>query len=198
MLSNIERRWLPLIINPLARLMEQTGISPNALTWVGFFLAVGVAYVLAQGYLLWGGVWVLIAGAFDALDGTLARQTGRTTAFGAFLDSTLDRFSEAVILLGLLIYALGLEQGDLEIILIFVAVVGSLLVSYTRSRAGELDVKISQGFFGRTERVVLLGVGLIINQLTITLWILALFSNLTAGQRMWLVWQKIGKANADI
>lgn len=126
---------------------------------------------------------------FDAIDGALARLGERTSRFGAFLDSTLDRFSEAVIYLGLFIYFLG-QDDTLALVLVFVTVVGSLMVSYTRARAEGIGVPLKAGLFTRFERIFLLVVGLLFNQLIIVaLGLLALFSNLTALQRMYLVWR---------
>ena len=190
MLQQLERRWLPVIMKPIARFIEGTGISPNALTILGFFLTVGVGYVLSLGYLRVGGVLVLLAAIFDALDGTLARMSGRTSRFGAYLDSTLDRFSEAVIYLGLLLHFMG-QNASVEVVLIYVTMVGSLMVSYTRSRAEGIGISITQGLLTRTERIVLLVLALVFNLLTLGLWLLAIFCNVTALQRMWLVWQQI-------
>jgi CDP-diacylglycerol--glycerol-3-phosphate 3-phosphatidyltransferase len=138
-----------------------------------------------------GGILIIIAALFDAIDGTLARMMGRTSRFGAFLDSTLDRFSEAVIFLGLFIYLSGQNQ-KLELLLVYATVVGSLMVSYARARAEGIGIPLKDGLFTRFERVFLLVVGLLFNQLTIVLWLLAIFSNLTAIQRMYLVWRITG------
>jgi CDP-diacylglycerol--glycerol-3-phosphate 3-phosphatidyltransferase len=152
---------------------------------------IGVAFVLAQGYLFLGGILITGVALFDAIDGTMARMMGRTSRFGAFLDSTLDRFSEAVIFLGLFVYFIGENQNQ-ELILIYATVVGSLMVSYARARAEGIGVPLKEGFFTRFERVFLLVVGLLFNQLTLILWVLAIFSNLTAIQRMYLVWRITG------
>ena len=90
--------------SPATRLLAFLRITPNALTAIGLITAIGSGYVISQGYLAIGGVGIVIAGAFDMLDGSLARSTNKTTQFGAFLDSTADRFSEIVILLGILMY----------------------------------------------------------------------------------------------
>ncbi|HRV92232.1 MAG TPA: CDP-alcohol phosphatidyltransferase family protein [Anaerolineae bacterium] len=171
--------------------MSTTGVSPNVITIAGFILMVGVAFVLAQGHFLLGGILITGVAIFDAVDGTLARMMGRTSRFGAFLDSTLDRFSEAVIFLGLFVYYIN-QDGQLELILIYATVVGSLMVSYARARAEGIGVPLKDGLFTRFERVFLLVVGLIFNWLTPVLWLLAIFSNLTAFQRMYLVWRITG------
>ena len=134
MLTQFLRRQTSGILEPIARTIRVTNISPNVLTVIGFLLTVCVAGVLAAGYLQVGGILMVAAAIFDAIDGTLARVTNRTSRFGAFLDSTLDRYSEAVTFFGLLIYYNG--QGNrIETILIFATLIGSLLVSYTRARA---------------------------------------------------------------
>jgi CDP-diacylglycerol--glycerol-3-phosphate 3-phosphatidyltransferase len=191
MLSEIVRKYARVFLEPLARLISRTGISPNVITVIGFILMIGVAIVLALGYFFWGGILITAVAIFDAVDGTLARMMGRTSRFGAFLDSTLDRFSEAVIFLGLFIYFVGQNQ-NLELILIYATVVGSLMVSYARARAEGIGIPLKDGLFTRFERVFILVVGLIFDQLTIALWILAIFSNLTAIQRMYLVWRITG------
>jgi CDP-diacylglycerol--glycerol-3-phosphate 3-phosphatidyltransferase len=154
---------------------------------------IGVAIVLARGYLVLGGFLIIGVAIFDAVDGTLARMMGRTSRFGAFLDSTLDRFSEAVIFLGLFIYFSGQGQDhQQELLLIYATVVGSLMVSYARARAEGIGVPLKDGLFTRFERVFILVVGLLFGQLTLALWLLAIFSNLTAIQRMYLVWRITG------
>lgn len=191
MLSEVVRKYSHKFLEPLARFISATGVSPNVVTVIGFFLMVGVAFVLAWGHFLWGGILITAFALFDAVDGTLARMMGRTSRFGAFLDSTLDRFSEAVIFLGLFIYFIGQNQHQ-ELILIYATVVGSLMVSYARARAEGIGVPLKDGLFTRFERVFLLVIGLLFNQLTLILWILAIFSNLTAIQRMYLVWRITG------
>jgi len=177
---------------PPARAVAKTGISPNSLTIAGFLINIGIAYLLATGHFLLGGSLVLVAGAFDLLDGALARTTGKTTKFGALLDSTLDRYSEAVLLFGLVVYYVR-DDATTELLLIFAAIVGSMLVSYVRARAEGLGLDAEVGWARRTVRVCTLAVGLMINQVTIALWILAVLTNLTAGQRLFYAWQKTKK-----
>jgi CDP-diacylglycerol--glycerol-3-phosphate 3-phosphatidyltransferase len=191
MLSEYARKYARLFLEPLARFISRTGISPNVITVIGFIMMIGVAVVVAMGHFVWGGILITAVAIFDAVDGTLARMMGRTSRFGAFLDSTLDRFSEAVIFLGLFIYFVGQNQ-NLELILIYATVVGSLMVSYARARAEGIGVPLKDGLFTRFERVLILVIGLVFNQLTAALWLLAIFSNLTAVQRMYLVWRITG------
>jgi CDP-diacylglycerol--glycerol-3-phosphate 3-phosphatidyltransferase len=190
-LTDLARKWMRWLLEPLARLINRTGISPNLLTVIGFVLTVGVAYVLATGHLQIGGVLLAVAGLFDALDGTLARLAGRRSRFGAFLDSTVDRFSEAVIFMGLLVHYTQ-HGGRQESFLIYATLVGSLMVSYVRARAESLSIECKRGILTRFERAVVLVVGLILNQMLIALWIMAVLSNFTALQRIYLVWRATG------
>ncbi len=179
-LRKYTRSLLESIVRPLAR----TGVSPNVLTLCGFLAMLPVAYVLALGHERVAGLLIIFVGLFDALDGTLARMTGKVTPFGAFFDSTLDRFSEIALYLGLLYLYRG---ATLETVLIYLTITGSLMVSYTRARAEGLGVECKVGFFSRLERMAVLVVGLILEQTLLALIVLAIFSNLTALQRIWHV-----------
>jgi CDP-diacylglycerol--glycerol-3-phosphate 3-phosphatidyltransferase len=188
MLTDRVRQWSRGVINPIARFVSWTGISPNGVTLIGFVLMAVVGLLLARGYLQLAGVLLVVAAIFDAIDGALARMYNQVTRFGAFFDSTMDRYAEAAIFLGMLIYFQGQGAGT-EIILTYIAIVGSLMVSYTRARGEGLGVSIRGGFLTRFERMVILIIFLLLNQLTIALWILALLTNFTALQRIWLTWQ---------
>jgi phosphatidylglycerophosphate synthase len=170
-------------LDPIGQALARTGVSPNVLTTVGCLLNFGVAAVIALGYLNLGGALILVAGAFDMLDGALARASGKATTFGAFLDSTLDRYSEAAIFLGIFVEAA--LRADLQVqLLTYAAAIGSLMVSYARARAEGLGLRSSVGLFQRPERVVLLGVGLIFGLEVYALWILAVLTNVTALHRI--------------
>ena len=192
MLTNKVRQWSRGIINPVARLVGRTGISPNGLTLIGFVLMAVVGVVLSQGYPQLAGVLLILAALFDAIDGAVARMQDQVTRFGAFFDSTMDRYAEVAIFLGILVYFL--KQGSsTEVILAYIAIVGSLMVSYTRARGEGLGVSIKGGLLSRLERMVILIILLLVNQLTIALWILAPLTNLTALQRIWLTWREMGE-----
>ena len=170
-------------MEPVGLALARTGITPNALTIIGCLLNFGVAAVIASGSLALGGFLILFAGAFDMLDGALARAAGKTSTFGAFLDSTLDRYSEAAIFLGVFVEAA--LRGDLQVqVLTYAAAIGSLMVSYARARAEGLGLRSSVGLFQRPERILLLGVGLIFGLEVYALWILAILTNVTALQRI--------------
>ena len=120
------------------RLLARAHISPNTVTWAGFVITLGAAALIITDYLFAAGFVVLISGFFDMLDGALARSTGKITRFGGILDSTIDRMSESALLLGVLyVYASGNSVPG--VVLVGLALVGSLLVSYIRSRAEALD-----------------------------------------------------------
>ncbi len=178
---------------PVAALLAKTGITPNALTWAGFLITIGAAALIVSGNLFASGFVVLVAGAFDMLDGALARLTERTTRFGAILDSTLDRLSEGALLLGLLFFYV---RGELvaESLLVGFALLGSLMVSYLRARVEATGLECKVGFFTRAERVIVLALGLLLSQidyaLIIALSIITFFSFFTAGQRFFYAWQK--------
>lgn len=177
--KSLPRGW----VQPLALALGRLGLTPNTLTVLGLLLSAIGAVVLALGHLLMGGVLVLVSGLFDLMDGTLARATQRTSAFGAVLDSTFDRYGEALSLLGLLFYYLA-NGGTTEIVLIYVAIVGSLMVSYVKARAEGVGLSCDVGIFTRSERVFVLAVSLIIGQVLIGLWLLAVLANVTAVHRL--------------
>ena len=190
MLSKYGRGWIAAPLNQIAQWLEQTGISPNALTLIGFALTLAVAGVLATGQLLLGGVLLIFAALFDTLDGALARLTGKVTIFGAFFDSTMDRYSEAVTLSALVYYYSLQPDGRVAVLLLVATLVGSLMVSYTRARAEGLDIECKEGFFQRTERIVVLILGLVTGWMLPVLAVLVLLTNVTAIQRIVSVYQK--------
>jgi CDP-diacylglycerol--glycerol-3-phosphate 3-phosphatidyltransferase len=175
----------------VVRVLARTPVTPNAVTWFGFILALGAAALVITSHLFAAGFVVLIAGFFDLLDGALARRMEQATPFGAVLDSTLDRLSEAVVLLAILVSFSG---TPLLVLLVFLALLGSLLVSYIRARAEAVGLECRLGLFTRPERVVVLALGLLLshlaNALVIALAIIVVFSFVTIGQRLVYVWQQ--------
>ncbi|MFC1934493.1 CDP-alcohol phosphatidyltransferase family protein [Chloroflexota bacterium] len=173
--------------------MAKTNITPNTVSWFGFLITAGATALIITEYLFAAGFVVLIAGFFDILDGALARSTNRTTQFGSILDSTLDRLAEAVLLLGILVlYAR--EQSAVGILIVGLALLGSLLVSYIRAKAEALGLECEVGLFTRAERVIVLALGLLLNQLAnalvIALIVITIFSFVTAGHRLFYVWRQ--------
>jgi CDP-diacylglycerol--glycerol-3-phosphate 3-phosphatidyltransferase len=176
------------LIDPVALAIARTGLTPNALTALGLAGSLGAAALVAGGYFLAGGLVVLAAAALDLLDGALARATGRVTAFGGVFDSVLDRMGEAAVLGGVLFH---FSEGGhrQEVVLAFIAVVGSIMVSYVRARAEGAGLRLREGIFTRPERVIVLGLGLIVDQMRIALWILAVLTVFTVLQRLYVVWR---------
>jgi CDP-diacylglycerol--glycerol-3-phosphate 3-phosphatidyltransferase len=195
-LIDIRRNLAYRITNPLVGILSKSGITPNALTLINLALNIVAAYVIATNHLILGGVLVLVSGLFDLLDGALARFTKQTTKFGAILDSTVDRISEAAILCGLLIWYVPQEDASLKIVLIFIVLIGSFLVSYIRARAEGLGWQCQVGLFTRAERVIVLAIGLLINQIFIALCVLAVFVFITVVQRLAYLWKQ-GKIKGD-
>ena len=183
--------WL---VDPPVNLLARLRVTPNMLTVAGVLGNIGAGVLAGYGEFLLAGVVVLAASSLDMLDGALARATGQATPFGSVFDATLDRVSEAAVLFGLLVYFSA--RGDrTEELLIFAAVVGSILVSYVRARAQIIGVKLTEGVFTRLERVVVLGGGLMLDaawddSVTAMLWVLAVLAGATALQRLALVWWK--------
>lgn len=175
-------------VTTAAGLVGRTGVSPTTLTIAGFIFNLFVAYVLATGRFQWGGLLILVAGLFDTLDGAVARVTGRVTRFGGFIDSTLDRLSEAAVYFGLL-YFYAQQGWIVEPLLIYLTIVGSFMVSYARARAEGLGLSCKVGLFTRLERILVLALGLLLVQVTTALIILAVGSLFTTLQRIMYVWQ---------
>jgi len=178
---------------PLVRVLARTPVTPNALSWSGFILALGAAALVITGYPLAAGIVVLVAGFFDILDGALARLTKRATSFGAVLDATLDRLSEGVILLAVMaVYAI--QQSLPGVLVVGAALITSQLVSYIRARAEAQGLECKVGIFTRAERVVILALGLLLSYFTpallVALAIIVVFSLVTVIQRVVYVWRQ--------
>jgi len=171
------------ILEPIAAFLNRLGLMPNTMTIIGLAGNALGAFFLAQGEMTIGGIVILLMGPIDALDGTMARLRGMTGQFGAFVDSVTDRYSELVIMAGLLYYYI--SQGDkLATMLVFAAAAGSVLVSYIRSRGQSLGWDTKVGILTRMERYLVLAPALIFNVPIWGLWIIAIFANVTAVQRI--------------
>ena len=190
MLSKYGRGWIATPLSYIARGLEATGVSPNVLTVIGFLLTLLVAVILAMGNLFVGGLLLIFAALFDTLDGALARHSQQVTVFGAFLDSVMDRYSEAVTLIGLMVFYTTQPDANTNILLLAATLAGSLMVSYTRARAEAVGIECKEGFFQRTERIVVLIIGLLTGWMLPVLWVLALLTNFTALQRIFDVYRK--------
>jgi CDP-diacylglycerol--glycerol-3-phosphate 3-phosphatidyltransferase len=171
------------ILDPLGAFLNRLGLMPNTMTILGLAGNTLGAFFLAQGNMTMGGILILLMGPVDALDGTMARLRGEASEFGAFVDSVTDRYSELVIFGGLLVYYLKLGNWE-SAMLAYAAAVGSVLVSYVRARAQSLGYDTKVGFLTRMERYLVLAPALVINLPLAGLWIIAVFANLTAFQRI--------------
>ena len=179
------------IAGPVARAVARTGITPNGITFLGFAGNLIAAWLAADGRWLAAGAVMLAGSALDLLDGALARETGRATRFGAIFDAVLDRYSEAAVLFGLLVFY-ETSGALLQVWLICIALAGSVLVSLVRAAAETAGLRLREGLFTRAERVVLTAAALIAGHwlpvaVTAALWILAVLTCATAGQRLYYV-----------
>jgi CDP-diacylglycerol--glycerol-3-phosphate 3-phosphatidyltransferase len=183
--------WVRAGARRLVPVLQRAHLTPNVLTIIGLMVCAVSAFLVANGYLLAGGIVLLVASMFDILDGALARVAGKIYRYGAFLDSTIDRYAEAFTYIALLWYFLFRVHHTLEPMLVIFALTGSLLVSYVRARAQSLGFTCDGGVLARPERVVITVIGLIVSPLLVwALWILAVLTNVTAIQRIFLVWQQ--------
>ena len=200
-LQEIRRNLASRVTDPIVGVLSKSGITPNALTLINLALNIVAAYFIATGHFIIGGVLILGSGLFDLLDGALARFSKQTTKFGAVLDSTADRISEAATLCGLLIWYVAKEGATLEVMLVLVVLVGSFLVSYIRARAEGLGWQCQVGLFTRAERVIVLAIGLLVSWVSIlsvfvALCVLVVFVLVTVVQRLVYLWKQ-QKNNGD-
>ncbi|MBN2126072.1 MAG: CDP-alcohol phosphatidyltransferase family protein [Deltaproteobacteria bacterium] len=215
-LSEKNRERYLKIIAPVGGLFAKTGIHPNVLTVTGFFLSILAAFLYSAGAFFWAAWVVVIAGTCDALDGQIARLTRKNTPFGAFFDSTLDRYSDMFLLLGLAYYYSGGrafleipgaapagEASPWTVVILILALTGSFMVSYARARAEGLGIQCRSGMMQRPERVTLLIIGSLLGaaplvgpvMMKCTLWALALSTNMTAIHRILHVRNEMSKEN---
>lgn len=188
MITNLARAWGAHILEPIARFFGAIGLTPNMLTWLGLGLTVAVSLILAASSMPLAGLLLIVTLGFDGLDGTLARLTGATSRFGAFLDSTLDRWAE-VVLYSALIWRFLQTGDDRGVMLATAAMATSLLVSYTRARAEGVGLQCKEGVLTRFERLAILILGLITGLIVWALWIIAILAGFTAFQRIWVTWK---------
>lgn len=173
------------ILDPLIRRLAEMGIHPNYFTVGGALIAVCAALAVSTDRLVTGGILILLGGLFDAIDGSLARCGGKVSPFGALLDSSLDRYAEFIIFLGIGILLVS-QQDYLTAVAAFFALCGSIMVSYTRARAESLGFDAKTGWMQRPERILCLGLGALIHviALQVAVWAVAVMANYTALQRL--------------
>lgn len=173
-------RWL---LKKIVGGIAATGINPNVLTFLGLVVTVWAAVLFAAGEFRWGAALVFLAGFLDMADGQVARAQGRVTPYGAYLDSVVDRYSDMVLYMGLLVYYAMINRF-FYVVLVAVAMAGSFMVSYARARAESLIPACKVGFMERPERLVLLIIGGMFNRMAPVLWVIAVFSTLTVIHRI--------------
>lgn len=189
--------WVRAAARHVAPMLRRIGLGPNTLTVAGLAVCLGSAVLIALGNLVAGGVVLFLSSIFDIFDGAVARISTKPHPYGAFLDSTVDRYAEAFTSIALLYYFLFRAHATLEPMLVIIALAGSLLVSYVRARAQSLGFDGNGGLLARPERVVITVIGLIVAPLLIwALWILAILTNVTALQRIFSVWQEARRTPA--
>jgi CDP-diacylglycerol--glycerol-3-phosphate 3-phosphatidyltransferase len=200
LLSNRFKEAARGLLAPVVRLAQQLGITPNVVTLIGFCIVLIAAVMVAVGQLLIGAV-ILVAGSLlDAVDGALARATGGTTAFGGFLDSTLDRAAEGIVYAGIVVYFLRVSPDPLWPVLITLAALcGSFMVSYTRAKAEAIGLSASVGLAPRTERMVLIVAGIALTGLGVELGLVGatgIITVLAAATTVQRIWHVRGQVNA--
>jgi CDP-diacylglycerol--glycerol-3-phosphate 3-phosphatidyltransferase len=179
-------RWL---LEKIVHAVASTGINPNLLTFFGLLVNGWAAVLFAMGKFRSAAMVIFFAAFLDMLDGQVARREKRVTAFGAFFDSTLDRYSDMALYMGLLVYYA--EAGRASyVILAAVATAGSVMVSYSRARAESLIPLCKVGFMERPERMVLLILGGLFNRMAPALWVIAIVATITVIHRIVFTWRE--------
>ena len=193
------------IIDAMVRGLANGRINPKLLTVIGVVINIGCGLLFGWGYFFWAGVTLIVANLFDMLDGNVARLSGRVTRFGGFLDSSLDRLSDMVVFVGLMVYYARDTQfhSTLNVFLAGAGLMGSVMVSYASARAESLIPKCDVGFLRRPERVVLLIIGaltthprsghFLLNRMPAVLWVIAVGSYWTFAHRMYHTWTELRK-----
>ncbi|KPJ56680.1 MAG: hypothetical protein AMJ42_05070 [Deltaproteobacteria bacterium DG_8] len=184
-------------LSKIIRLIFKTDkLNPTYFTLAGLFVSLFAAAAFVYGKWLWAGFLILVAGLFDMLDGAVARTFGKVTNFGGFLDSVIDRYSDLVLLMGLILYYAHNHNMHL-LILTAVVSIGTILIPYTRARAEVFIPHCDVGIMERAERIILLALGGIFqhffNIMPIVLWVLAIFTHLTVLHRIYFTWKEVQK-----
>jgi CDP-diacylglycerol--glycerol-3-phosphate 3-phosphatidyltransferase len=164
--------------------------NPNFFTLMGFLATLGASLLILNGLWLLAGLAIILSGLFDLFDGVIARKLGKVTAFGGFLDSVLDRYSDLLLLISFLIYYVKKEEPNLVILTSFVSM-GTILIPYVRAKAESLQVPCAIGLMERAERIILLSIGTLFQWMEPVLWILAILTHFTVLQRIYYVWKKL-------
>jgi len=201
-LKLLNKHWVTgfeTVIEPIAKLLINLRVHPHLITFSGLLLSILAFNFFRQGYFFSAGVMVVLAGMCDVLDGRLARETNRISKFGALMDSTIDRYSEVMLFLGLAIF---FYDKHLHVVYpIIFAIAGSFMVSYTRARAEGLGIKCKVGLMKREERITYLAIGSLLGAIPgigiyiviATIWFVAIFANITVIQRVVFIRNELKK-----
>jgi len=198
--------WGKRAVDGIVRGLATLNPNPNHLTFLGLLINVFAAVLYGYGYFFYAGLVLLFANIFDILDGAVARKLQRVTRFGAFFDSVIDRYSDITVFVGITTYY-AREFSNLYVVLSGIAIVGSVLVSYTRARAESLIPKCKVGFLERPERVVLLIIGSLtevpgggqhfyLHKMHQVIWLMAVLSHWTVAHRVYHTWREVREHNA--
>ncbi len=191
------------IIDAMVRWLAYGGVNPNILTIIGVTINIACGVLFGVGFFFWAGIVLLVANLFDMLDGNVARLTGRVTSFGGFLDSSLDRLSDMVVFVGIMLFYAGNtpQHSILNVFLAGMGLMGSVMVSYSTARSENVGVKANIGFLQRPERIVLFIIGalsthwdsdfFLANRMPQVLWVLAIGSFWTFIDRMYHIWREL-------
>jgi CDP-diacylglycerol--glycerol-3-phosphate 3-phosphatidyltransferase len=163
---------------------------PTLFTVLGFLTALASSFLIIKEFWFLAGVAIVLSGLFDLFDGVIARNSGRVTVFGGFLDSVLDRYSDLLFLLALLFLYLAKGEARLVILTAFVSI-GTALIPYVRAKAESLQLPCTNGLMERAERIILLAVGIFFHWMEPVLWILAVLTHFTVLQRIYAVWKTL-------
>jgi CDP-diacylglycerol---glycerol-3-phosphate 3-phosphatidyltransferase len=179
---------------PMLSALRWLRITPNEVTVAGTVLNMAAAALVITDHLIYAGIVFLVAGCFDMLDGALARLAQKVTPFGAFLDSTLDRVSEGVIFAGIAYFlAVDGDGHPVDVALVVLALLGSILVSYTRARAESLGLECKVGLMSRPERIVLIAIGLFFDVLPYVIYLMLALTAFTVIQRVVHTYRQLAK-----
>ena len=192
MISNFIGRGGKVLLDLIVGVLSHFRVNPNILTFIGVVISLCAAWSFGFGEFVRGALIVILAGLFDMLDGEVARVTRSVTRFGAFYDSVIDRYSDIILLQGLMVwYARQQRLG--YVVLVGVVFMGAIMTSYTRARAESLIPTCKVGFMERPERIVLLIIGGLTNRMEAVLWILAVLGNWTVINRIYYTWKELPK-----
>lgn len=192
MISNAIGRAGKFILGLIVRVLSRLRINPNILTFTGVIISFWAAWDFGFGRMFRGALIVILAGLFDMLDGEVARMSRSVTDFGAFYDSVIDRYSDIILLQGLMVwYARQQRLG--YVVLVGIVLMGAIMTSYARARAESLIPTCKVGFMERPERIVLMIIGGLTNHMEAVLWVLAVLGNWTVINRIYYTWKELPK-----